>query len=126
MEDSNRCQPRQDVMIGYSDSNKDGGIMASMWNLYKAQEKLSAIGRKHDVKIRFFHGKGGTISRGAGPAHWFLRALPPGSLTGQIRITEQGEIIEKKYANLLNAAYNLELLISGTVTNTLLHGRQNP
>ncbi len=126
MEASNRCQPRQDVMIGYSDSNKDGGIMASMWNLYKAQEKLSAVGRKHDVKIRFFHGKGGTISRGAGPAHWFLRALPPGSLTGQIRITEQGEIIEKKYANLLNAAYNLELLISGTVTNTLLHGRQKP
>jgi len=126
METSNRCQKRQDVMIGYSDSNKDGGIMASMWNLYKAQEKLSAVGRKHDVKIRFFHGKGGTISRGAGPAHWFLRALPPGSLTGQIRITEQGEIIEKKYANLLNAAYNLELLVSGTVTNTLMHSRQNP
>jgi phosphoenolpyruvate carboxylase len=126
MEISDRCQVRQDVMIGYSDSNKDGGIMASMWNLYKAQEKLAAVGRKHEVKIRFFHGKGGTISRGAGPAHWFLRSLPPGSLTGQLRITEQGEIIEKKYANLLNAAYNLELLISGTVTNTLLHGRQQP
>jgi len=126
MEISDRCQVRQDVMIGYSDSNKDGGIMASMWNLYRAQEKLSAVGRKHDVKIRFFHGKGGTISRGAGPAHWFLRSLPPGSLTGQLRITEQGEIIEKKYANLLNAAYNLELLISGTVTNTLLHSRQKP
>jgi phosphoenolpyruvate carboxylase len=124
MDISDRCQVRQDVMIGYSDSNKDGGIMASMWNLYKAQEKLSAVGRKHDVKIRFFHGKGGTISRGAGPAHWFLRSLPPGSLTGQLRITEQGEIIEKKYANLLNAAYNLELLVSGTVTNTLLHSRQ--
>ena len=126
MEISDRCQMRQDVMIGYSDSNKDGGIMASMWNLYKAQEKLSAVGRKHDVRIRFFHGKGGTISRGAGPAHWFLRSLPPGSLTGQLRITEQGEIIEKKYANLLNAAYNLELLVSGTVTNTLLHSRQKP
>jgi phosphoenolpyruvate carboxylase len=126
METSNRCQPRQDVMIGYSDSNKDGGIMASLWNLYKAQEKLSAVGRKHDVKIRFFHGKGGTISRGAGPAHWFLRSLPPGSLTGQIRITEQGEIIEKKYANLLNAAYNLELLVSGTITNSLLHSQLNP
>ncbi len=126
MEASNRCQLRQDVMIGYSDSNKDGGIMASMWNLYTAQERLAAVARKHQVNIRFFHGKGGTISRGAGPAHWFLRALPPGSLMGQIRITEQGEIIEKKYANLLNAAYNLELLISGTITNSLLHSRQTP
>jgi phosphoenolpyruvate carboxylase len=126
MESSNRCELRQDVMIGYSDSNKDGGIMASIWSLYKAQERLAAIGRKHKVRIRFFHGKGGTISRGAGPAHWFLRSLPPGSLTGQIRITEQGEIIEKKYANLLNAAYNLELLISGTVATTLIHNRQNP
>lgn len=126
METSNRCELRQDVMIGYSDSNKDGGIMASIWSLYKAQERLAAIGRKHGVRIRFFHGKGGTISRGAGPAHWFLRSLPPGSLTGQIRITEQGEIVEKKYANLLNAAYNLELLISGTLATTLLHSRQNP
>lgn len=126
LETSNRCELRQDVMIGYSDSNKDGGIMASIWSLYKAQERLAAIGRKHNVRIRFFHGKGGTISRGAGPAHWFLRSLPPGSLTGQIRITEQGEIIEKKYANLLNAAYNLELLISGTVTTTLVQSRQKP
>ncbi|HLO58867.1 MAG TPA: phosphoenolpyruvate carboxylase [Bacteroidales bacterium] len=126
MEVSNRCNMRQDVMIGYSDSNKDGGLMTSMWNLYTAQQKIAAVGRKHNINIRFFHGKGGTISRGAGPTHWFLRALPPGSLTGQIRITEQGEIIEKKYANLLNAAYNLELLVAGTVTNTLLQARQNP
>jgi phosphoenolpyruvate carboxylase len=114
---------RQDVMIGYSDSNKDGGMLASVWGLYKAQEQLSKVAAMHDVKIRFFHGKGGTISRGAGPVHWFLKTLPPGSLTGQIRITEQGEIIEKKYANLLNAAYNLELLVSGTFANTLLHSR---
>lgn len=117
---------RQDVMIGYSDSNKDGGILASAWNLYKAQERLSNVAAKHDIKLRFFHGKGGTISRGAGPTHWFLRTLPPGSLSGHIRLTEQGEIIEKKYANLLNAAYNLELLVSGTLANTLLHSRQKP
>jgi phosphoenolpyruvate carboxylase len=117
---------RQDVMIGYSDSNKDGGILASAWHLYKAQERLSLVASKHEVKLRFFHGKGGTISRGAGPAHWFLRTLPPGSLSGHIRLTEQGEIIEKKYANLLNAAYNLELLVSGTLTQTLLHARQQP
>jgi phosphoenolpyruvate carboxylase len=117
---------RQDVMIGYSDSNKDGGILASVWNLYKAQEKLTNVAARHDVKLRFFHGKGGTISRGAGPTHWFLRTLPPGSLSGHIRLTEQGEIIEKKYANLLNAAYNLELLVSGTLANTLLHSRQKP
>ena len=70
------AQPVQDVMIGYSDSNKDGGILASTWHLYDAQVKLAAVGKKHGINIRFFHGKGGTISRGAGPTHWFLKALP--------------------------------------------------
>lgn len=112
---------RQDIMIGYSDSNKDGGILSSAWNLYMAQERLSKLAARHGLKIRFFHGKGGTISRGAGPMHWFLKALPNGSLSGHIRLTEQGEIIEKKYANLLNAAYNLELLVSGTLSNTMVH-----
>ena len=86
-------------MIGYSDSNKDGGILASTWHLYDAQVKLAAVGKKHGVKIRFFHGKGGTISRGAGPTHWFLKALPDSTLNGLIRVTEQGETIERKYAN---------------------------
>lgn len=117
---------RQDVMIGYSDSNKDGGIIASSWNLYKAQERLTEVANKHDLRLRFFHGKGGTISRGAGPVHWFLRALPSGSLSGHIRLTEQGEIIEKKYANLLNAAYNLELLMAGTLSNALLNLNKPP
>lgn len=112
---------RQDIMIGYSDSNKDGGILASAWNLYLAQEKLCTLATRHNLKLRFFHGKGGTISRGAGPMHWFLKTLPEGSLSGHIRLTEQGEIIEKKYANLLNAAYNLELLVSGALSNTMLH-----
>jgi phosphoenolpyruvate carboxylase len=111
----------QQVMIGYSDSNKDGGIFASQWFLHEAQSKLVEIGRKHNVKIRFFHGKGGSISRGAGPTHWFLRALPPGSINGDIRLTEQGETIERKYANKNNAVYNIELLTAGTLSATLLH-----
>jgi len=118
-----RCKsemPVQQVMIGYSDSNKDGGILASQWYLYEAQTKLIEVGVKHGVKIRFFHGKGGSISRGAGPTHWFLRALPPQSINSDIRFTEQGETIERKYANNNNAAYNLELLTAGTLANTLL------
>jgi phosphoenolpyruvate carboxylase len=114
-------KPVQDVMIGYSDSNKDGGIIASTWFLYDAQVKLSVIGEKHGVSIRFFHGKGGTISRGAGPTHWFLKALPAGTLDGVIRITEQGETIERKYANKGNAAYNLELLLAGTTHMSVLN-----
>ncbi|MCK9412378.1 MAG: phosphoenolpyruvate carboxylase [Prolixibacteraceae bacterium] len=110
----------QQLMIGYSDSNKDGGIFASQWYLYKAQTKLIQIGKKHGVKIRFFHGKGGSISRGAGPTHWFLRALPPLSLNGDIRFTEQGETIERKYANKNNAVYNIELLTAGTLAVSML------
>lgn len=111
----------QQVMIGYSDSNKDGGIFASQWYLHKAQSNLVEVGRKFNVKIRFFHGKGGSISRGAGPTHWFLRALPPGSVNGDIRLTEQGETIERKYANKINALYNIELLTAGTLAATLLN-----
>ncbi len=110
----------QQVMIGYSDSNKDGGILASQWYLYEAQAKMVEIGKKHQVSVCFFHGKGGSISRGAGPTHWFLRALPPGSLQGEIRLTEQGETIERKYANKINAVYNLELLTSGTLAASML------
>jgi phosphoenolpyruvate carboxylase len=116
----------QDVMIGYSDSNKDGGILASTWYLYDAQVKLAAVGEKHGVKIRFFHGKGGTISRGAGPTHWFLKALPDSTLRGLIRVTEQGETIERKYANKGNAAYNLELLLAGTAHQTVVNQLENP
>jgi phosphoenolpyruvate carboxylase len=111
----------QQVMIGYSDSNKDGGIFASQWYLHKAQSNLVEVGRKFNVKIRFFHGKGGSISRGAGPTHWFLRALPPGSVNGDIRLTEQGETIERKYANKINALYNIELLTAGTLAATLMN-----
>lgn len=117
-------KPVAEVMIGYSDSNKDGGILSSLWHLYEAQHELAKIGRKHGVDIRFFHGKGGSISRGAGPIHWFLKSLPPESLCGKLRLTEQGETIERKYANKVNAAFNLELLTSGTLRNALLNTHQ--
>ena len=111
--------PVQQVMVGYSDSNKDGGILSSQWGLYKAQSSLSKVGEKHGVTIRFFHGKGGSISRGSGPTHYFVKALPHSALKGDIRLTEQGETIEQKYANKVNAAYNLELLTANTLSRTL-------
>lgn len=114
-------QPVQQIMIGYSDSNKDGGIFASLWHLYRAQDALAAVGRRHGVQLRFFHGRGGTISRGAGPTHRFINALPHSTLNGDLRLTEQGETIAQKYANRLNAAYNLELLLAGVTGATLRH-----
>ena len=120
-----RSLPRQggvqQAMLGYSDSCKDGGILASQWNLHRAQDLLAQVGREAGVPIRFFHGRGGTVSRGAGPTHRFLEALPHGSLSGDIRVTEQGEMIAQKYANLLTATYHLEMLVSGTVAQTALH-----
>jgi phosphoenolpyruvate carboxylase len=114
-------EPVQQVMIGYSDSNKDGGIFASLWGLYRAQDALATVGRRHGVRVRYFHGRGGTISRGAGPTHRFLNALPHSALNGDLRMTEQGETIAQKYANRLNAAYNLELLTAGVAGATLRH-----
>jgi phosphoenolpyruvate carboxylase len=114
-------EPVQQVMVGYSDSNKDGGIVTSLWNLYRSQDALAEVGRAHDVRIRFFHGRGGTISRGAGPTHRFINALPHSSLRGDLRLTEQGETIAQKYANRLNAAHNLELLTAGTAGATCRH-----
>ena len=116
----NLDRPRQQIMIGYSDSNKDGGIMASQWNLYKAQYELAQTGKEFGVDIRFFHGKGGSISRGSGPTHYFIQALPFGSPQGNIRLTEQGETIAQKYANKVNAAYNIELLVANTLSKTIL------
>lgn len=116
----------QQVMIGYSDSNKDGGICASLWSLYRAGEMLTAVGREHGVRIRFFHGRGGTISRGAGPTHRFIRAQPHSALGGDLRMTEQGETIAQKYANLISAVYNVELLLAGVTGATLLHRHNSP
>jgi phosphoenolpyruvate carboxylase len=128
--DAERAGAVQQVMIGYSDSNKDGGLVASQWGLYRAQEKLSQVGRERDVRIRFFHGRGGTISRGAGPAHRFLSSLPHAALDGEIRLTEQGETIAQKYANRITAAHNLELLLAGatgtTFTDRKIAAKEHP
>lgn len=105
--------PIQQVMLGYSDSNKDCGIIASLWMIRRAQEALLKVGAKNGAGIQFFHGKGGTISRGAGPTHRFLESLPSGSLESGIRLTEQGESIAQKYNNLLTASHNLEMLSAG-------------
>ncbi len=112
---------QQQVMIGYSDSNKDGGIISSQWHLFKAGSELTAVGEQNDVQIRFFHGRGGTISRGAGPTQWFVKTLPQGSINGDMRLTVQGETIQQKYANKTNATYNLELLTACTVGSSALH-----
>ena len=114
----------QQVMVGYSDSNKDGGLIASLWGLYRAQSRMTRVAQDQDLRIRFFHGRGGTISRGAGPAGRFIRALPSGTLGGDLRLTEQGETIAQKYANRISAVYNLELLLAGTAGATL--GRVDP
>jgi phosphoenolpyruvate carboxylase len=116
----------QQVMLGYSDSCKDGGILASQWALHRAQEELVKVASERGIVVRFFHGRGGTVSRGAGPTHRFLEALPHGSLGGTLRVTEQGETIAQKYANLITATYNLELLVAGTVATTLKHRTASP
>ena len=116
----------QQVMIGYSDSNKDSGILASQWGLQKAQSRLAQLGRDAGVRIRFFHGRGGTVSRGAGPTNRFLEALPEASLGGDIRLTEQGETIAQKFGNFATAAYNLELLVAGVTATTIRHEHGEP
>src|SRR5262252_493678 len=110
----------QQVTLGYSDSNKDGGILSSLWSIYRAESALSRAGRDAGVRIRFLHGRGGTMSRGGGPEHRFVKAVHPSALNGELRMTEQGETIEQKYANRLTAVYNLELLLAGTTRATLL------
>ncbi|ASB49977.1 phosphoenolpyruvate carboxylase [Alkalitalea saponilacus] len=108
----------QEVMLGYSDSNKDGGIVASRWNIYKAERDLTNIAKKHNAELRFFHGIGGTISRGGGKYHRFLDSMPEGSFSGEIKLTVQGEAIAQQFANLVNANYNLEMLLSGAALQT--------
>jgi phosphoenolpyruvate carboxylase len=119
-----RPRPLQEVMIGYSDSNKDGGILASHWYLRKAQIELAAVARDAGVELRFFHGRGGTIGRGAGPTHVFLESLAPHTLQGEMRVTEQGEVISQKYANRLTAATHLERLLAGVTRWTLMQSRE--
>ena len=115
----------QVIMLGYSDSNKDTGILASQWALQRAQRRLLEVGEKHGVVMTFFHGRGGTVGRGAGPTHRFLEALPKGSLRGGLRLTEQGEVIGQKFNTATNAAANLETLLAGTLGGELLSQKRD-
>lgn len=110
----------QEIMLGYSDSNKDGGIFTSRWNIYKAEENLTKVGDEFGVKLCFFHGRGGTISRGGGKIHRFLDSMPPGSMSGHIKMTVQGETIANQFANRLTATYNLEMFAAGTARQAMI------
>ena len=116
----------QEVMIGYSDSNKDGGYMTSNWELNLAQSRLTETGRKAGIPIAFFHGRGGSISRGGAPAGQAIAAQPPGSIHGQMRITEQGEVVSSKFANRGTALYHMELLAASVMGHSLLTAANDP
>ena len=103
----------QEIMLGYSDSCKDGGILASNWSLYAAQQKITRITSQYDIEVRLFHGRGGTIGRGGGPTHEAILSQPPGTVHGQIKFTEQGEVLRYKYSNPETAVYELSMGITG-------------
>ncbi len=109
----------QEIMLGYSDSCKDGGILSAAWGLYQAQRKVVEIGDRHDADLRIFHGRGGTITRGGGPTHEAIIAQPPGTVRGKIKFTEQGEVLSHKYGNAETANYELAMGITGLMKASL-------
>jgi len=118
----------QEVMLGYSDSCKDGGIMSAAWGLYQAQQKVVQISTRHAINCRIFHGRGGTITRGGGPTHQAIMSQPPHTVHGQIKFTEQGEVLSHKYGNAETAVYELTMGITGLMKasmGTLLGNREN-
>ncbi len=114
----------QEIMLGYSDSSKDGGYLAANWNLYQAQKNLFKIAEKHGIQIKFFHGKGGTVDRGGGESHRAILGQPFSAAGGRIKITEQGEVVSQKYANPVVAKRNIEQMISAVVWSNLVTDRQ--
>ncbi len=115
----------QEVMLGYSDSNKDGGYLSSSWTLYKATADLMRVCRAHGVRLRLFHGRGGTVGRGGGPSYEAVLSQPPGSVDGALRLTEQGEVIASKYADPENGRHNLEILAAATLEASLVAGPED-
>ena len=117
---------RQEVMLGYSDSNKDGGMIASTWEIWRAHRALHAVARECGVKLRLFHGRGGTVGRGGGPTHRALFAQPLDSFTGELRLTEQGEVLNWKYSDVVLAERNLELMIAVSIDAVARPDLQQP